>query len=381
MSKLKKGAILSLTLLLAMQMPSSAYAYSKIEDSESLVNHIRTVSKCDLDNATITDKAAITETDFNLEADLDKLLEVSLQNHVAPLVQTSLEESDFTLLEAYEDENEKVISYQVYNDRYILHYYPDGTILKTVTSFSNDEEFIYCENYNNKSRSIVNSNELLNEQYEISMDSEQELEDKVGRASIKRVEPKPLNVKPTSAVLKTTYNKSFPALKNLGYDQYQFVRVYESSLNFNVKRETVTVLKVKSHYDLAASWWNIATTTAKGFLSVAGVIMDTKGFLEEACQPVREQEKEFSGGIEVTVYDPTTHKSEVEVIDAWGIGIYSLGFDRVYNGFANARWSMTAAPVPFNTSYSIWADKAQDSYNKNIINYGRWIHGKGRLGY
>lgn len=398
MRKLQKFIVLSLTCIFAMGVCKPAFAFSEFEQSEAIISNIKNITELEND-LSVSDKITITETDRNLESNLDILLSSQIKDknsaslfNEANFTQSiaNLEESDFTLLEVYEDDNEKILSYQVYNDRFILHYYHDGTILKTVTTFKEDEGFIYYENFENINTNTIDSINLPNINIQVPLDSDysddsMEINSSYQAnllASVKRVNPKPLNVSPSSAVLKYTISKSFPALKALGYGEYQYVRVYESSKNFRkTVNDNVTLINAKSHYDLAAAWWNISTTTAKGWLNAASVVMDTYGYLQEAIEPVREQEYTFSGGIETTVYDPITYRSEVEVTDDWGDGIYTLVFDRVYNGFANATWGISAFPYPFNTSYSTYTNNAQDIYNKNILMNGSWIHGRGQLGY
>jgi hypothetical protein len=105
-------------------------------------------------------KAYITEEDRKLEKNLDELLSIEGVYKNSSTVQyrkvdcnidssIDINNSEFTLLEVWEDQEEKLLSYQLYNERYILHYHPDGTVIKTVTTFHNDDSFDMIQSYNN----------------------------------------------------------------------------------------------------------------------------------------------------------------------------------------------------------------------------------------
>ena len=54
----------------------------------------------------------------------------------------------------------------------------------------------------------------------------------------------------------------------------------------------------------------------------------------------------FSGGLESTVYDPTYEHADVEVLNEWDQGIYTLGWDAGFGEFENAEWKVTANQHP-----------------------------------
>ena len=96
---------------------------------------------------------------------------------------------------------------------------------------------------------------------------------------------------------------------------------------------------------------------------------------------IREHEYVFSGGLESTVYDPTYEHTDVEVLNEWDQGIYTLGWDAGFGEFENAEWKVTAIPFPWETSESEALQRSANLYNAHIANNGRWLLGVGRLGY
>lgn len=343
--------------------------------------------------SSIEDSLYISDKDKELQVILNDVLnneavERSLASYSwrEVLLQTELNErmpkQNFVLLEVSEDKDEQIISYEIDSTRYTLHYFKDGTIIKSVTSFRDDGSFEFNQNFNNEQNTTVDSNELPVINYEQDQEGLDTInEQQAVFASAKLVDPYPLRGKETSAVLKLSTTRVFSELEKLKFTATQPVKVYESSKYFSEKSKSTTIFDVKSSIDLAANWWNIATTSAKGFYNVAGVALDTYGYIQEKSEPVREHEYSFQGGIEVTVYDPTYEKTNVEVVNEWGQGIYTLTFDRAYNSFANAKWGISAIPNPFNKLYGSHADEAQRIYNSNIALYKTWKHGVGQLGY
>jgi len=164
--------------------------------------------------------------------------------------------------------------------------------------------------------------------------------------------PFPLSTYEEIASLRFSGAAHFPALDALGYDDYQPIKVYETSRWFTEKSKSTTIFSPGTSAAVVAGFWNVGVAIAKGYLTVASVILDASDYLQEMVEPVRDHEYYFYGGIEVTIYDPTVENTAVEVINSWGQGVYTLIYQRVYDGYDGAQWGISAGPNPFNQSYS-----------------------------
>lgn len=376
-----------LALMASSVSATSSQSYLSILESQLLKSQI-TVNPSD----SLTDRILhISENDREIRSLLRMALDKEAIAHKAgeityrqvPIdIANSTSKRGVGILEVSEDDLEQVLKYEIGELRVTLHFYNDGKVVKTVVKYNSDGSFEYFENFNNEKLSQVDSNNLPLIRYE-NLDDKQKNQVQL-LASAKIVDPHKINNIPkyeTSALLMYGLTRYFSALDDLGYSPNRLVKVYESQKHFSEKSRTSTIIDAYSHIDLAASWWNIDSIKAKNFYNLAGVLLDTYSFIQEKTEPIREHEYSFYGGIEVTVHDPTMHNSDVEVINNWGTGYYTLVFQRVYNGFANATWGISAIPWPLNTSYSDYIDEAQQIYNTNIAVYGYWKHGKGQLGY
>ena len=130
----------------------SSIAFSKIE------NYVTSASSLD----TITSN--LTAADVELEATIDQILQIDKNvsadeiNPGISLTPETLNSSPFTLLEVYEDEDEKIVTYQIYNKRVSLHFYKDrDDISKSVTIFNSDGTLSFENTYNDELRSSVDS--------------------------------------------------------------------------------------------------------------------------------------------------------------------------------------------------------------------------------
>lgn len=377
--------ILSMTLITMIIGITSTpvIAATNVNSEQELTNFIK---KNNITTLSITDSdRAIGEKLDSLSTNY-KTANFELKNS------DTLHNEEFTLLEIAEDSDEKVVSYQIHDTRYIIHYFNDGKISKSVIKYNPDGSFEFQNNFNNEreqktlSVDLVEITNVINEDEYMervkNRDKDSTFKNITPMSRAKKVDPYPISSRSeyyADYKQRTTY--SFPALDNLGYPKSQPVKLYETSGYFSTKTEKTTLIDAKGHIDLAAAWWDIATSTAKGFYNIAGVAMDTYGYLKEASEPVRDHEYYFQGGIEATVYDPTRHNGPVEVLNEWGSGVWTLIFQRGYNKFTNAQWGISAPPSPWDTSYDTHISEAANIYNSNINMYGVWKHGVGRLGY
>lgn len=95
---------------------------------------------------------------------------------------------------------------------------------------------------------------------------------------------------------------------------------------------------------------------------------------------VDEQSYKFSGGKEVTIYDPTQYKKHVEVHYKWGDGKIALSWP-YSGGYRKPTWMHTARSSALKTSNSTMRDEAKTIYNNTKV-YGVWKHGVGNgIGY
>ncbi len=360
----------------------SSIAFSKIE------NYVTSASSLD----TITSN--LTAADVELEATIDQILQIDKNvsadeiNPGISLTPETLNSSPFTLLEVYEDEDEKIVTYQIYNKRVSLHFYKDrDDISKSVTIFNSDGTLSFENTYNDELRSSVDSFSIypITGKTDDVEDLEAGTESLASKANTVVVDPHEFDFKTNSYVAKFEGAKSFtfPALKDLGLDYTQTVKLYSSAMGFEeVKSGTVEkFFEAKSHLDLLATFWNIGPSVAKGFLEAANVFLNLASEITKQVTAIREHEYVFSGGLESTVYDPTYEHTDVEVLNEWDQGIYTLGWDAGFGEFENAEWKVTAIPFPWETSESEALPRSANLYNAHIANNGRWLLGVGRLGY
>ena len=242
----------------------SSIAFSKIE------NYVTSASSLD----TITSN--LTAADVELEATIDQILQIDKNvsadeiNPGISLTPETLNSSPFTLLEVYEDEDEKIVTYQIYNKRVSLHFYKDrDDISKSVTIFNSDGTLSFENTYNDELRSSVDSFSIypITGKTDDVEDLEAGTESLASKANTVVVDPHEFDFKTNSYVAKFEGAKSFtfPALKDLG--------------------------------------------------------------------------------LESTVYDPTYEHTDVEVLNEWDQGIYTLGWDAGFGEFENAEWKVTAIPL------------------------------------
>ncbi len=375
------------TVLLASMVLSQVHVPVKVQAKEDLFLSLKnSLMKDERETCSEKDALYITDSDKSLESLIDSLLAEQGTSHETKNYEyvsidnlDSIEErsvnSDFKVLEVAEDSQQKTITYEEDGVRYIIDYNSDGTYMKTMVKFRQDGSFEYFENFNNEKYTEKDSLDMM------VSDVEEDQDDREVCASAKRVDPYPITKYKKSAVFQTSELSYFSALNTLGYTAWQPVNVYRSVLDFDEITADSILIKAKENINLAATWWDIAKTTAKSFYAIADVAVATSGAIDQATKPIKEHEYDFMGGMEVTVYDPITYKANVEVIGDWYPGTYSLGYDLVYNGFANAQWKITAIPDCFEKSNSKYIKEAITLYNDEIKYYKKWTQGKGTLGY
>lgn len=153
----KKTSILILAGVMSCLLSVPVLAQT---DKDPKIDLVTCIQKNNSMTLSTENKAYITEEDRKLKKNLDELLSTEGVYINSSTVQyrkvdcdidssIDLNNSEFTLLEVWEDQEEKLLSYQLYNERYILHYHPDGTVIKTVAIFNNDDSFDMIQSYNN----------------------------------------------------------------------------------------------------------------------------------------------------------------------------------------------------------------------------------------
>lgn len=186
------------------------------------------------------------------------------------------------------------------------------------------------------------------------------------------VDPHPIgrDVTSYSARLIASNTKYFPALGKRGYPSNQTVKDYETQSYFVEKTKRTNIFQMYTDAESVAKWWGVAIGAAKGWLNIAGVVVDAANRLQQAVEPVMDHAYYFNGGREVTMYDPITRQADVEV-EKWGQGIYALTWDYSSSqGFTNAKWKMVGSPSSFSQSPSQDIDDACFIYNRNVEMYG-----------
>ena len=367
--------LLTTTVILALAVSLT----SPILASESANSAISQIEQIVSTNGTITSN--ISDADYALEKKMQQFF--NMHSTQAPnisninLDDSTLNSRDFTLLDLYEDETEQVLTYQVNNTRVTLCFYKDSdAVSKSVVVFDDDGNFTFENNYNNE-KTIRSSSTART----LTFNGDEENIELYARGTI--VDPHEFDIDKYmySAQIKKTKMFEFPALADLGLDDTQMVRLYESAIEFEESTCKTGFFDIKESVDVVAAFWNVSRSIAKDLLNAANIAIDTLGYLQEAVEPVREHEYTFYGGIETTVYDPTREKTYVEVLNEWDQGIYTLTWQRVYNGFADATWGISSQPDPWQTSYTEHLENTADLYNAHISKNGVWLLGVGRLGY
>ncbi|MTP78855.1 hypothetical protein GMB70_09305 [Turicibacter sanguinis] len=396
MKKIKKSIVLLYIFGVLFSLNISVHASKHEYTTNDIINFLNKQPRVMED---LNEDLIITEEDRDLKEIVagalekqGKMQQDSLINTKSIPLQVSVtkisEVTNTELLDISMDENELILEYALNGKRYALRYLKDGSIIKEITTYYGEDEFILYHNFNNSTTTITDSSSLPTIVDEIPEEEALKLSEKneescdlQSRSSVKLIKPHDAKKQQYSASYKTSKSYTFPSLKANGYSATQTIKLYESMKYFNEVKATSKLVAAKSNISVAANFWNISLSTAKDYYKAAGVFFDTAGYIQEATKPVAESEYTFSGGIEATVYDPTKEKANVEILNQWGSGLYTLTWDRGYNGFTNAKWGISSNPWPFTTSYSTHLSDAFTNYDAHISKYGYWRNGKGQLGY
>lgn len=263
------------------------------------------------------------------------------------------------------------VDYKLDSVRYIVSYFPNGTVSKTaradgsniVQSVSSDdnridrfdiEERDYCEN---ESTAYANEKEVIPIMYtEVA------------------------GTKPYNAKVVQSSTKKIPELESIGYSAYQNCRVYET-MDYFAKNESRSILFYAGQtVDVIAVAFEVAKTQVLSWLTIAGVAISIAQKLEESIKVVNECSYTYLGGKEVGIYDPTSYHDYVEVVQEWGEGIVSLTWT-YDSGYKNPTWRHTARSSALMKNNNTLITNAVRIYGLNIESYGLWPHEKGIFGY
>lgn len=338
--------------------------------------------------------SALTTSDIELEATIDQILQVKQNvsakelNPDISLDQETLNSRPYTLLEVYEDEEEKIVTYQVYNKRVTLQFYKGrDDVSKSVSIFNSDGTMSFENSYNNE---IMSREEytFISSIPEETADFEN-IEANSNALSTEDdgvvVDPHPFDFQKNRYVARLEGSGIYtvPALRDLGLDASQMVKIYSSATGFEEVRKDKWegIFEARTHINALANFWNVGTAVAKGFLKTAGVILDIYSLTTEKVTAIKEHQYIFSAGLESTIYDPTREHEEVEVINDWDQAVYTLGWDAEFGSFENAEWKVTSRPFPWETTPKEALQRTVDLYDAHIAYHGVWLLGVGRLGY
>lgn len=173
---------------------------------------------------------------------------------------------------------------------------------------------------------------------------------------------------------------AIPALLDGGYPKNQRFIVYETQSYHVESNKAMEPFDIGERVSLIATFFDVAMSTAKRWLDVAGVAYSTLSILADNCKVVDEQAFNYLGGKECGIYDPTEEKAMVETYSDWGDGKIVLTW-KYSNGYHSPDWSHSRRSPALQIANTTIRNEGKDVYNQNIEVYGYWKHGRGRFGY
>ncbi|WP_286335467.1 hypothetical protein [Bacteroides caecimuris] len=293
------------------------------------------------------------------------------------------------------------IDYQLNGARYIVSYYQNGEVEKSVRAIGEDDFYSvdsrdYVINHFNTMEDVQTveiSDEEASRRIELMQcegwtgDLSYPLNENVSRATIKTVIPVSYKNNPSTAPYKAKIVNSgqvkIDAFTGTSYNVYQPYRIYETMSYHTEVKHTTKLFGVNTKLTEIALQFAVSLVTAKSWLDYALVAYSTLNALEEACEVVSESEYTFFGGKECGIYDPTENKTYVETYASWDTGKIALGWE--YNsstGYNNPSWVITARCDSLSTKNETIKENGRTAYNNNISNVGKWKWGPGNgFGY
>ena len=269
------------------------------------------------------------------------------------------------------------VEYELDNVSYTVAYFSDGTIEKTVRALDSNEIYstdnidhqIECVDVAendvvteiSEEEADKRMNQMIEEQWPTGSEYPIEGLAQTRAASPKTVYPKKYtqdsNTKPYKGKLVLSGKVTISAFSGTQYSTSQPYKVYETmAYHVQLSKKTNQFAAGCSVAKLAKEF-TVSTSTALGWLKIAGVAISTINKIKEACQVVDEQSYKFAGGKEVTIYDPTRNKKHVEVYSKWGDGKIALSWP--YSGsYRVPTWGHTARSSALKTSNTTMRDEA-----------------------
>ena len=292
------------------------------------------------------------------------------------------------------------IDYQLNNIRYLVAYYKDGTVEKVAREIGDNEVYSIdsinnvVENVNAEERlqiieltdteAMERMNELKNSH--LTNENSSILENGLTRASGKIVYPVSYKnaegVEPYKARVVQQDNVIISAFSGTSYSTSQPYCIYETmSYHTEVTRKT-QAFAIGATLTKIASLFIVQVSTAKAWLTAAGVILNASNILQEACQVVEESAYTYLGGKECGNYDPTQYHTYVETYSTWSQGRITMVWQYGANGYRNPTWGHSARSASLQVSNDTVRDNGKSNYNQAIANFGVWKNGVGNgFGY
>lgn len=319
-----------------------------------------------------------------------------LQNRVCGYIPMGAECTDVSVI------GEVVyIDYQLEGIRYLVAYYNDGSVKKVARPVGGDDMFsinstsnvVEQVNLEEMSRIVEISHEeavrRMNEMIRNQSDQSTVylLENDMGRASGKTVYPLPYTsfsgTAPYKAKIVSSGNVTIGAFSGTSYSTSQPYRVYETmSYHTEVMKKT-KVFAIGATLTKIAVAFVVPSNTVKGWLTAAGVALNSANILQEACEIVDENAYTYLGGKECGIYDPTQNNTYVETYATWSEGKITMTWEHnLGTGYDNPTWGHSVRSSSLQTANSTVRDAGKDAYNGNILTHGEWRWGVGNgFGY
>jgi len=293
------------------------------------------------------------------------------------------------------------IDYRLNDVRYIVSYYQNGEVGKSVRAIGADDvysvtSFDYVINHFNVNENVQTveiSDEEASRRIEQMRSEEWEgdlsysLDANVGRAAAKTVYPGSYkddpNTKPYEAKVVAQGTVKIDAFTGTSYNVYQPYQIYETMSYHTEVKHNVRLFDVKTLISDIAASFIVPVGSVKAWLDYAGVVYSTINALQEACNVVSESEYTFLGGKECGIYDPTENKRYVETYSSWDEGKITLVWEySTSTQYNNPTWRHSTRSESLSTANATIRENGRSAYNSNISIFGVWKWGPGNgFGY
>lgn len=292
------------------------------------------------------------------------------------------------------------LDYSIGGNRYIVEYFKNGNVRKTI--LNNSSKLIYEASTLNENPTTYSIEANVNE-YQLSPD---EIENRMQymrdsgwnplapypiletstptRASgSKLVDPLSYtsdnSTRPFVANTDRTGTATIPALSTYGYDQYQPYTVYKTMAYHVEDKLTTKSFSVGTTIASIALSFSVKAESVSKWLNAAGVVSDVFGCIAEQCSIIQKHGYTYSGFKEFGIYDPTRFKKMIEVNSEWGNGHITLGWDYV-GEYCNPHWIHDVRSRGLDYSSDALISTGINAYNLNISQYGYWKWEAGNFG-